>query len=268
METLLAYITWDASPRSLRSITLTLRWYGISSLWASSWYASSAPCSGRKKNPKNGWTRFYLYRSRRRRGRRLSMYSSTIGNTIPNTSLRFPRVWKRGLASHGGAIGIIIAPWIFSARTAKRSGALDPGPGGGAHRLVNGCFIRLGNPHEFGDRRHAFRRPLGLPVFRPGLPSRTGDEPATRCNCTNPSVTCSPFSSVLVYWKTSAEGKAGAHVWAVPGAGLGVIRFGLEYFQDQPGGFETEFGDALSTGQLLVSPSFWWGLYFYFPVGN
>ena len=53
-------------------------------------------------------------------------------------------VWEGGLASHGGAIGLIIAMWLFAKYVTKRSILW------GLDRLVigtalAGCFIRLGN---------------------------------------------------------------------------------------------------------------------------
>lgn len=58
--------------------------------------------------------------------------------------MEIPQIWKGGLASHGGAVGIILALWIFSKKVSKRPllWILD--------RVVTsialgGVFIRIGN---------------------------------------------------------------------------------------------------------------------------
>ncbi|MFB6258554.1 MAG: prolipoprotein diacylglyceryl transferase [Flavobacteriales bacterium] len=58
--------------------------------------------------------------------------------------MEIPQIWEGGLASHGGAIGIILALWVFSKKVSKRPllWILD--------RVVTpialgGAFIRIGN---------------------------------------------------------------------------------------------------------------------------
>ena len=55
-----------------------------------------------------------------------------------------PMIWRGGLASHGGAIGVLIAFWLFSQRISKKPmiWIMDRCAPGGA---IGAMFIRLGN---------------------------------------------------------------------------------------------------------------------------
>ena len=72
------------------------------------------------------------------------MYSSTSGTTIRRTRGRYLPPGEGGLASHGGAIGIIIAVILFSIFTTKRNPLWTFDRLTIAIALV-ACLIRIGN---------------------------------------------------------------------------------------------------------------------------
>jgi prolipoprotein diacylglyceryltransferase len=71
------------------------------------------------------------------------------------------------------------------------------------------------------------------------------------------------FILYWVYWKTDLRKKPG-YIFGLFLALLFSARFFLEFFKASQGGFETAFGNALSTGQLLSIPFVLGGLFFMF----
>ncbi|MCB0559478.1 MAG: prolipoprotein diacylglyceryl transferase [Lewinellaceae bacterium] len=265
METLLAYITWDASPEIVKIGPLTLRWYGL--LFALGFllglYIVRAMFRA-EKEPEEWLDQIFIY----------MVVGAVVGARLGHVFFydweyysqhlsEIPAVWKGGLASHGGAIGIIIALWIFSARTAKRSvlWILD--------RVVvptalAGCFIRLGNLMNSEIVGTPSDAPWAF-LFVRAYPPELADAPRHPVQLYESiSYLLTFFLLYWAYWKTAAKEKLGRMFGLFLVLVLGVIRFGLEYFKTSQGGFETEFGDALSTGQLLSIPFFLVGLYFIF----
>jgi phosphatidylglycerol:prolipoprotein diacylglycerol transferase len=146
MQDLFAAINWNASPEIFSLGPLTVRWYGL--LFAAGFLAGLyivRQMFEAENEPEPWLDKIFMY----------MVIGAIVGARLGHVFFydwdyysqhlsEIPAVWKGGLASHGGAIGIIIALWIFSARTAKRSvlWVLD--------RVVvptalAGCFIRLGN---------------------------------------------------------------------------------------------------------------------------
>ena len=269
METLLAYITWDVSPEIIKIGPLTLRWYGL--LFALGFllglYIVRAMFRA-EKEPEEWLDQIFIY----------MVVGAVVGARLGHVFFYdweyysqhlsdIPAVWKGGLASHGGAIGIIIALWIFSARTAKRSvlWILD--------RVVvptalAGCFIRLANLMNSEIVGTPSDAPWAF-LFVRAYPPELADEARHPVQLYESiSYLLTFFLLYWAYWKTSAKEKLGRMFGLFLVLVLGVIRFGLEYFKTSQGGFETEFGDALSTGQLLSIPFFLVGLYFIFRPGK
>ena len=142
---ILSYITWSVSPDIFQLGPITVRWYGV--LFALAFIAGYR-------------IMIWMYRREHKTETdvdQLTVYmilgtviGARLGHCLfynPEYYLSHPleilMIWKGGLASHGGAIGILIAIYLY-ARKKKESyiGLLD--------RLVvvtalGGCFIRLGN---------------------------------------------------------------------------------------------------------------------------
>ncbi|MCB0585617.1 MAG: prolipoprotein diacylglyceryl transferase [Phaeodactylibacter sp.] len=269
MEILLAYITWDVSPEIVKIGPLTLRWYGL--LFALGFLLGLyiVRAMFRAENEPEEWLdKIFIY----------MVVGAVVGARLGHVFFydwdyyskhlsEIPAVWRGGLASHGGAIGIIIALWIFSARTAKRSvlWILD--------RVVvptalAGCFIRLGNLMNSEIVGTPSDAPWAF-LFVRAYPPDLADEPRHPVQLYESiSYLLTFFLLYWAYWKTPAKEKLGRMFGLFLVLVLGVIRFSLEFFKTSQGGFETAFGGTLSTGQLLSIPFFLVGLYFIFRPGK
>ncbi len=152
----------------------------------------------------------------------------------------------RGLASHGGAIGILISLWFFSRKYRKSMlWVLD--------RVVipvalTGAFIRFGNLMNSEIVGKQTDVPWAF-IFEkldqvPRHPTQLYE-----------SISYVISFAVLfwMYWKTDMRLKRGAlfgwfliFIWSA--------RFFLEYFKRSQGGIQEYFGNVLSTGQILSIP--------------
>ncbi len=170
----------------------------------------------------------------------------------------FQFVGYRGLASHGGAIAIIFMMWLFSKKITKLPmlWILD--------RVViptalTGMFIRLGNLMNSEILGKPTDVPWAFDFLRDSKLAGTPVHPVQLYESI-----CYGLIFLFMwwqYWKTGAKDKLGflfgtflVLIWSA--------RFILEYFKRSQGGFETFFGSALSTGQLLSIPFIIIGLYF------
>lgn len=166
-----------------------------------------------------------------------------------------PQVWKGGLASHGGAIGVMLALWIFSVRISKKSilWILDKVV---VPTALAGSFIRLGNLMN----SEILGKPTDVPwafVFK-----RVDDVPRHPVQLYESlSYLAIFFILYFVYWKTDKRKQPGF----VFGLFL-ILVFGVrviwEYYKESQGGIESAFGNVLSTGQLLSVPFVLIGFYF------
>ena len=143
----IAYITWDVSPDifTIPFLNHPIRWYGLS--WAVGFLLSQQ-------------VMYYLYKKEGRTTKEIdtltvymliaAMGGARLGHVLfydPINYLKEPlrilAIWEGGLASHGGALGILIALYFFAKKTnVNYLWIVD--------RLVivsalTGCCIRLGN---------------------------------------------------------------------------------------------------------------------------
>ncbi len=263
---ILSYIDWTVSPWIFEIGDFQLRWYGL--LFASGfmlgfyllrrifitenipvewvdkvlWYVVIGTVVGARL----GHVFFYDW----------DYYSQNLGEII--------MVWRGGLASHGAAIGIIIALWLFSKKVTGKSilWILD--------RVVitvalGGVLIRLGNlmnheivgdptdvPWAFVFHYAHLYLPDGTPDLRPRHPSQLYE---SFCYLIS-------FGILMwMYWKTTAS----RYLGRIFGAFLILIfgfRFVIEFIKESQGGFETSLGDLLTTGQWLSIPFVLAGIYF------
>ncbi|QDA59383.1 prolipoprotein diacylglyceryl transferase [Hymenobacter jejuensis] len=142
---LLAYITWTASPIIAKLGPLTLRWYGL--LFMSGFVVGTFILTHIYKSEKVSprWVdviTIYMLVG--------TIIGARLGHCLfydPDYYLKHPldilKIWEGGLASHGATIGILLATWLF-ARNNKFDylWVLD--------RIVivvasGGALIRLGN---------------------------------------------------------------------------------------------------------------------------
>ncbi len=161
-----------------------------------------------------------------------------------------------GLASHGGAIGVLIAQFLYMKFVLKKPliWLLDRI---GVPIMLVGCFIRLGNLMNSEILGHATDVPWAFVFERvdsiPRHPAQLYESIAY-------------FLIFLVlyrlYWKTDIKHKTG-RLLGVFTVMLWTARFFLEYFKKEQGGLENTLG-LFTTGQWLSIPLIMVGLYFMF----
>lgn len=160
---------------------------------------------------------------------------------------RFRITGFRGLASHGGAIGVIIALLLFNKRYSKKPWLWI------FDRIVvpvalAGGFIRLGNLMNSEIIGKATDASWGFVFEQIDLIPR---HPVQLYE----SICYFILFGILIwmYWRTAAP-KYQGRIFAVFLILLWGIRFVLEYFKKSQGGIEYAFNGILSTGQLLSIP--------------
>jgi phosphatidylglycerol---prolipoprotein diacylglyceryl transferase len=194
----------------------------------------------------------------------------------------------QGLASHGAAIGVIIAMYFFKTKIMKRSylWILD--------RVVipvasGAIFVRLGNFFNSEIVGEPTNSAFGIKFVQDAIsPNKAiqitkiqDAKQAYHAIATNPE-----FASILdqipakhpsqlyeafgyifvfailffLYWKTNAREKEG-FLFGMFLVTLFTIRIGVEFVKESQGGFESALG-LLSTGQWLSIPFVLIGLYF------
>ena len=142
---MLNYITWNVSPEVFNSGSFSIRWYGV--LFACSfllgYFVLSKIFAREKMLPKHvDRLTIYIFIG--------TIVGLRLGHCLfyepayyLSNPLEILKVWKGGLASHGAAIGILIALYLFARKTKKKYlWLLD--------RVVIivvlvGAFIRIGN---------------------------------------------------------------------------------------------------------------------------
>lgn len=170
------------------------------------------------------------------------------------------KVWEGGLASHGGAIGILIALWFYSKKYTKQSmlWTLD--------RLVipvalAAVFIRLGNLMNSEIVGAPTTMPWGF-VFEKLEYVRGVENPlAPR----HPSQLYEAIAYLItfgytyyLYWKKEAYKREGL-IMGIFLIGIFLGRFIIEFFKDNQEAFEESM--ALNMGQILSIPFVIWGVY-------
>lgn len=259
MHTLLLAIEWTASPEIIQIGPLSLRWYGL-------FFATSFMFGlffVRKMFLKEGHPEEWLD----------SVFMYTVVGTIIGARLghvffydwdyysqhlsEIPQIWKGGLASHGGAIGIVTALWLFSKKFSKKSvlWILDRIAGPAA---LAGFFIRMGNLMN--------SEIIGTPSDAPWAFIFMSRDTIPR----HPVQLYESIAYLLIfailsytYWYTNKKDKTG-YIAGQFFAFVFTARIFLEQFKQSQGGFESAVDNALSTGQLLSIPFILVGLFLMF----
>lgn len=196
-----------------------------------------------------------------------------------------------GLASHGAAIAVIIVMYVYSKKIIKKPllWTLD--------RIsipvaIGGVFVRLGNFFNSEIIGHETTTPTGVRFVRDRFSPRevmeiTGmnnadaaykelvnnplfAEQLSLVVAKHPTQLYEAFGYVFVflilmymYWKTDARNKTGL-IFGVFLILLWSVRFVVEFVKESQGGFESAFGNSLSTGQWLSIPFILFGVYLLF----
>ena len=163
-----------------------------------------------------------------------------------------------GLASHGGAIGVIFAMYLHRKKHQYKSllWILD--------RIVvpvaiGGAFVRLGNFFNSEIVGKFTNSNFGV-IFK-----ERGDT-LPRHPAQLYEAICYVILFVALwylYWKTDKKEKQG-YLFGLFLVVLWTIRFFVEFVKESQGGFEDKLGNILTTGQWLSIPFVIVGLYFMF----
>ena len=246
MNTLLS-IVWDANPELVSLGPLSIRWYGL--FWVAA-FASGIFIIQKifqKDNAPKEWVdSVFIY----------VFIGTVIGARLGHVFfygweyyskhlIDIFKIWEGGLASHGGAIGIITALWLFSKYVSKKSilWILD--------RVVvptalGGAFIRIGNffNHEI----------IGSPTdLSWGVIFTRIDNIPRHPSQIYEALVCLVLFAILLYmvFKTDARKKQGLLL----GVFLVILftsRFFIEMLKENQEAFENDM--VLNMGQWLSIP--------------
>jgi phosphatidylglycerol---prolipoprotein diacylglyceryl transferase len=265
MSGILSYITWTFSPTLIELGTREIRWYGL--CWAVGFllgYTLVQQIFKKEKLSEEWADKLFIY----------VLAGSIIGSRIGHCLfydwsyysehlLEILYVWQGGLASHGGAIGIIIAVYLFSKYQVHKSmlwtfDHFMPGV------CVGGAFIRLGNlfNHEiYGnptDLPWGFRFVENLPAWMRGAdPIFTAPSHPTQIY---EMLYCLITLAVILhlYYRKDAIKREGL-IFGVFLIGIFASRFFIEFIKEPQEAFEQNM--TLNMGQLLSIPFMIWGTY-------
>ncbi|OHX68104.1 prolipoprotein diacylglyceryl transferase [Flammeovirga pacifica] len=262
METILAFITWDVNPEIFPSISwLPVRWYGL--LFSLGFFIGTyiiAKIFVRENRPESDADAILMYMVV------ATIVGARLGHVIfyqpeyyftPSHFIEIFEIWKGGLASHGGAIGIIIALFYYSKNRPDQPWLwiLD--------RVVipvalAGCFIRFGNLMNSEIIGVASDLPWAFKFIHAHVSDpETPRHPAQLYE----SITYLGIFFVLagIYKKEGPKLPQGRLFGLFLVLVFGM-RFVWEFFKENQVGFEQ--GMEFNMGQLLSIPAVLGGLYF------
>ncbi|MDD2994904.1 MAG: prolipoprotein diacylglyceryl transferase [Paludibacter sp.] len=269
---MLNYITWTVDPELFSIGSLTVRWYGL--LWAIGiWLALVIvqKIFKHEKHPEAWVDKLFIYTVLgtiigARLGhcffyewKELAEPVTFLGITFKygNYYLSHPwellYIWRGGLASHGGAIGILIAMYYYNKNVSKKGyiWIFD--------RLVigvalAGASIRLGNLMNSEIYGTATTLPWGFIFVRDGQ-----TEPMHPTQIYEMIYCLVTFAvTYWLYYKKEAYKKTG-FIFGVFLLGIFGTRFLLEFIKLNQEAFES--GMILNMGQILSVPFIIWGIW-------
>lgn len=262
MQMLLNYITWNPNPVIFELGPLAPRWYGL--LFATGFLLGLFIVRRmfQEENAPEEWLdKAFIY----------IVLGAVIGARLGHVFFydwdyysehlsEIPKIWRGGLASHGGAIGIILALWIFSKRVSKKNifWIMDKVV---VPTALAGFFIRMGNLMNSEIVGTPTEASWGFIFVRLDGPDGPARHPVQIYEAL--SYLLSFVILYWVYWKTELRKKPG-FMFGLFFILIWGFRFVWEYFKRSQGGLETAFNNALTTGQILSIPAVLIGLYFVF----
>lgn len=258
MASILNMITWDVNPEIFSIGKLSIRYYGL--LFALGFlggYYILERMFRREKIQQEWLDKIFIY----------VMVATVVGARLGHVIFygwdyysqnpsEILMIQKGGLASHGGAIGILIGIWLYSRFVTHKS------PIWSLDRIVvptalAGALIRLGNLMN----SEIIGRPTDLPwafqflradIENPLLPRHPSQLYEAACYIV-------VFAVLLyLYWKTEARNKQGM-LFGVFLIGVFAARFFIEFLKENQEAFEQ--GMVINMGQLLSIPFVVAGIY-------
>jgi len=251
----LSYITWNVSPEMFSIGPITLRWYGL--LFAMSFvigYIIMQRMFAKENLPITLLDQLATYMII------ATVVGARLGHVLfyePASYLKHPldilKIWEGGLASHGAAIGIMIALYFFARRNHKPYlWAFD--------RVVivvalAGFFIRTGNLMN----SEIFGKPTDLPwafIF-----SRVSDIPRHPTQIYEGLCYLATFFFLLnYYYKKNGNPRTGS-VFGMFLILIFGVRILIEFLKEPQVGFENNL--TFNMGQMLSVPFVILGIYLY-----
>jgi prolipoprotein diacylglyceryl transferase len=251
---MLNYIVWNVDPELFSLGSLHVRWYGL--LWALGIWVTliiTQKIFKFEKHPDVWVDKLFIY----------TVLGAVIGARLghclfynPGYYLARPWemlfIWQGGLASHGGAIGILISTWMFHKNVSRKGliWVLD--------RLVigvslTGMLIRLGNLMNSEIYGGPTTLPWGFIFVRDGQ-----TEPMHPTQLYEMLYGIITFGiTYWLYWKRDA-GKKNGLIFGIFLIGTFLTRFLIEFIKNDQEAFEA--GMILNMGQILSIPFIIWGI--------
>lgn len=252
---MLNYITWNVNPELFSIGSLHIRWYGL--LWALGIWLTlviTQKIYKHEKLPDQWLDKLFIY----------TVIGAVVGARLghclfynPSYYLARPWemlfIWQGGLASHGGAIGIIISTYLYNKKVSKRGfiWVFDRLVIGVA---VAGAMIRLGNLMNSEIYGGPTTLPWGFIFLRDGQ-----TEPMHPTQIYEILYCLITFGlTYWLYWKKEAYKRTGL-IFGVFLIGIFFSRFLIEYVKNNQESFENDM--LLNMGQILSIPFIIWGIW-------
>ena len=275
---MLQYIVWDVDPVCFSLGPLTVRWYGVMwvlGIWLVLFIMGKIYKKEQIAEPlldklfmyvllgavigaRLGHCLFYEWHLLENPVEFLGI-TFNYGNEYLLKPWKLIAIWEGGLASHGGAIGILLAVWLYNKKWLKRGFVwlLD--------RLIIGIAL-CGACIRFGNLMNSeiFGFPTSLPwgfMFVRSFEWQTlyagqachPTQIYEMIYCLVTFIVCG-----LLYKKYDAGKKVGL-LLGIFWIGIFGTRFVLEFIKNNQEAFESSF--ILNMGQLLSLPFIVWGIY-------
>lgn len=260
---MLSYITWTFAPTLFTLGSREVRWYGL--CWAVGFLLGFYVVQKmfRREKLSDEWAdRLFMY----------VLLGAIIGARLGHCFfydwayyskhlVEVLYIWQGGLASHGGAIGIITAVYFYSKTIGKSMlwtfDHFMPGV------CIGGAFIRLGNLFNHEIYGNPTDLPWGFRFVRNLSDWMHGADPVF----TEPShptqiyemIYCLLTLAVIlhIYYRTKGIEKEGL-IFGVFLIGIFGSRFLIEFIKEPQEAFEESM--LLNMGQLLSIPFILWGV--------
>ncbi|MDE5641870.1 MAG: prolipoprotein diacylglyceryl transferase [Muribaculaceae bacterium] len=252
---MLNYIIWDADP-TLLSWPLTVRWYGLMfaiGFWIG--FNLVAKMFRHEGAPERWLGTLLLYVGVGTVvGARLGHVFFYAWDYYSQHPIEILYTWEGGLASHGGAVGVILAVILFSIFVSKRSPLWTFDRLVIAIALVGG-LIRFGNLMNSEIYGHYTDLPWGFIFVRNGetMPAHPTQIYEALCYF-------ALFGLLMwMYWKKNAQERPGL-IFGTFLTGIFLPRFLIEFVKNDQEPWEADM--LLNMGQLLSIPFILLGLFF------
>ena len=262
---MLDFITWTADPAICSIFSREIRWYGL--FFAIGFligYQIEDKIFKHDKAPEGWVDKIFIY----------TIIATVIGARLGHClfygwdyysqhPIEILKIWEGGLASHGGAIGIIIAILIYSKKVTHKN------PLWAFDRLVIptalvGALIRMGNLMNHEIYGHPTHLPWGFRFIENITAWRQGMEPIFSAP-SHPTQIYEALCYFIIflllmymYWKKNAGQRQGL-IFGVFLVGVFFSRFCIEFLKNNQEEFEENM--ILNMGQLLSIPFVIFGIY-------